>query len=269
MSTYPGEDPQRPADDEPTEQLPQEPTTPPAEPPTDPASPESETELTQPVGYWERQAAEQARQQPQQGDPDPSAAQGGDQGGAVFNPTTAQPSAGWDQGGGTQPYEQNPYPPYAQPGQPYGQPAYGAPYQQPYAQPGYQAGYPPAYGYPPPAGQSGPPGAHPGYPPYAAFAPHRPDHPQSTLALILGICGLVFGFACGLGFLASPFAWALGRNAVKEIRASHGRLGGEGAAKAGMVTGIIGTILLIIGVVALIGFAVLVAVSDTSSGSSI
>jgi hypothetical protein len=244
MSTYPGEDPQQPRDGEPEDV-------------------DAGTEPTQPVGYWERQAAQQAREQTQQGEPAPSPAQGEDQAesGAVLNPTTAQPSQGW---------EQNPYgqpPPYAQPGQhgqPYGQPTYG----QPYYQPGYAQ--PPGYGYPPPGGQAAPPpGMHPGYPPYAAFGPPRPDHPQSTLAMVLGICGLVFGFACGIGFLASPFAWALGRNAVKEIQASHGRLGGEGAAKAGMVTGIIGTILLVLAVLALIGFAVLVAVTDSSSGSSI
>lgn len=232
MSTYPGENPQQPPEGE-----------------------EGDTEPTQPVGYWERQAAEQARQQTQQGDPDPSAAQGG----AVFNPTTGQPSTGWEQGA-TRPYEQGPYvqpgQPYAQP--PYGQPAYGQPSygQPPYAPPGYG---PPAYGQQAPYG----------YPPYAAFSPPVPDHKQANLSLILGICGLAFGFMCGIGFLASPFAWALGHNAVKEIRASQGRLGGEGTAKAGMVIGIIGTVLLILGVLALIAFAVLIAVGGSTSGSSI
>ena len=66
--------------------------------------------------------------------------------------------------------------------------------------------------------------------------------------MVLGIVGLVVGFlACGVGFLAAPFAWALGRNALKEIRASQGRLGGEGTAQAGMVMGIIGTVLLVPG----------------------
>jgi hypothetical protein len=256
MSTYPGEDPQQqpPADQSPDDQQPAE------------ASDDGDTELTQPVGYWERQAAEQARQHPQQGDPDPSATQGG----AVFNPTTAEPPPGWEQGV-TRPYEQGPYgqqpytqPPYAQPGQPYPQQPYAQPY---YGQPAY--GQQPPYAYPPAGGQPGPaPVGHPGYPPYA-FTPPRPDHPQSTLSLILGICGLVFGFGCGIGFLASPFAWALGRNAVKEIRASQGRLGGEGTAKAGMIIGIVGTVLLALGVLALIIFAIAVAVSDSSSGSSI
>jgi hypothetical protein len=256
MSTYPGEDPQQsPAGQQPDDQQPAD------------GNDEGDAEPTQPVGYWERQAAEQARQQPQQGDPDPAAAQGD----AVFNPTSAQPPPGWEQGA-TRPYEQqNPYgqAPYAQPGQPSGQPPYGQPpYAQPYyGQPAYSQQ--PPYGYPPPGGQSGPPmGSHPGYPPYA-FTPPAPDHKQATLSLVLGICGLVFGFTCGIGFLASPFAWALGHNAVKEIRASQGRLGGEGTAKAGMVIGIVGTVLLVLAVLALIVFAVVVAATDTSSGSSI
>ncbi len=193
----------------------------------------------------------------------------------MLNPTSAQPPAGWDQGG-TRPYEQDPYgpppgyvapPPYGQQG--YGQPGYGQP---PYAPPPYGQPAPgqPGYGYPPPGGQSGPPpGAPPGYPPYAGFSPPRPDHPQSNLALILGIAGLLLGFTCGVGFLASPFAWALGRNAVKDIQASRGQLGGEGSAKAGMILGIIGTIVLILVVLLLILFAVLVAISETTTTSNV
>jgi hypothetical protein len=272
MSTYPGEDPQQPAGQQPDSEQPadQQPDQQP------PAEGEGDTELTQPVGYWERQAAEQARQQTQQGDPDPSAAQGGD---PVFNPTTAQSSPGsapgWDQGT-TRPYEQTPYPTYAQPypqpgqpyGQPYGQPGYGPP-------PGQPAGPPPGqppYGYPPAGGHYGPPaGGHPGYPaPYGTFNPPLPNHPQATISMVLGIIGLAGGLLlCGVGLLASPFAWALGRNALKEIEASHGRLGGEGSARAGMIMGIIGSILLALALVGLILFAVLLFASDTSSGSSI
>jgi len=177
------------------------------------------------------------------------------------------------------------YPPPAQPGPPAGgypppapgytpPPAYTPPpgpapggYQPPPAPPGYA---PPPYAYPPPGGQSGPPpGAHPGYPPYA-FTPPNPNHPQATLALILGICGLGGALiACGLGLLVSPFAWALGRNALKEIQASRGQLGGESSARTGMVLGIIGTVLLILVVIGIVIFGVLLAVTDTSSGSSI
>ncbi len=228
MSTYPGENPQRP-DDPASEGGSEEPTPPP--PPAPPPGPawgppsraaaDAGTEPTEPVGYWERQAAEQARQQSQQG------------------------------------YGQ---PAYGQP--PYGQPGYGQP---PYGQQGYGG---PAYGQP---GYGQLPYGQPGYgqPPYAGFAPARPDHPQSTVALVLGIVGLVGGLVlCGLGLVASPFAWALGRNALKEIEASQGRLGGEGAARGGMITGIIGTVLLILAVLGLIALAVLATVAGTSSGGS-
>ena len=206
--------------------------------------------------------------------PDPSAAQGG----AVFNPTSAQAAPGWEPSttalraeplrparpavrASRQYGQQYGQPPYGQPGYGQQQPPYGQPYQQP------------PTASPPTATRrraASPvrrwPRATRRTPP---SRPPRPDHPQSTLALVLGIVGLVFGFSCGVGFLASPFAWALGRNAVKEIQASHGRLGGEGTAKAGMITGIVGTVLLVLGVLLLIGFAILIAVSDTTTGSNV
>ena len=261
MTTYPGENPQPPEDQPPPSESQAE-----DQPDNRPAD---GTEPTQPVGYWERQAAEQARAQEQQGHPDSYTSPSG----AVFNPTSAQPSLAlsdqpsgdqWGNPSGdpstTRPYEQNPY---GQ--QPYGQPAYG---QQPYAPPAYgQPSYgQPPYGYPP----VGPPPAQPpppGYPPYAFQAP-LPAHPQANLSMILGIVGLVAGFLCGLGFLVSPFAWSLGRRADKEIQASHGRLGGEGAAKAGVITGIIGTVLLALGVLVLVIFAVALVIG-ASSGSSV
>jgi hypothetical protein len=276
MSTYPGENPP-PEDQRPEDQ--------PA-----PSEPDG-TEPTQPVGYWERQAAEQAREQRQQGDP---YASGGD---PVFNPTTTsqygarppdaepslpppppygQPSAyGQPQDYG-QNYGQPPAAPsqtygqstYGQPtyGQPtYGQPTYGqpAPGQNPYGQP---YGQQPGYGQP--YGQPGYP--QPGYPQATGYAPVAPAHRQATTAFVLGIVGLAGGLMlCGLGLLVSPFAWALGHNAVKEIRASQGRLSGESQARSGMVMGIIGTVLLVLIVIGLIVVAIGVAVSSNSSGSSI
>jgi TRAP-type C4-dicarboxylate transport system permease small subunit len=92
-----------------------------------------------------------------------------------------------------------------------------------------------------------PPGEQPpfsyGPPPPGHFAP---EHPQATLSLILGVLGIV---VCGV---AAPFAWQIGRRTVAEIDASQGRLGGRGAAQAGYVLGIVGTVLL--------GFAVLMVV---------
>ena len=173
----------------------------------------------------------------------------------VFNPTSARPTTPYEQGygqpgSGQQPYGQQPY---GQPG--YGQPGYAQ--QQPWAQQqayGQQPPYPPA----------------PGYPPYAAFTPPLPNHPQATTAMVLGLVGLVGALVfCGLPLVASPFAWAFGRNAVKEIEASQGCLGGEGQARAGMIMGIIGTVLLILAVLVLIGLAVLIAVGSASESGSI
>ena len=58
-----------------------------------------------------------------------------------------------------------------------------------------------------------------------------------------GIIGLV---CCQ--FL-SPVALFMGRSSMKSIDASQGRLGGRGRAQAGFVLGIIGSVLLVIGVI--------------------
>ncbi|MET0998085.1 MAG: DUF4190 domain-containing protein [Marmoricola sp.] len=217
MSTYPGESPQPPDGEQ-----------------SDPAG----TEPTQPVGYWERQAAERAHEE--------------------------QPQVPQDSPSPTTPYPQNPNPyPFTPPG------------QEPYAA---QPGYPPSGSHAgPPPGQAGPhhyppvPGGVPGQMPYTAYSPQAPDHPQSTLALVLGLVGLVGAFVlCGVTLVVSPFAWAVGHSAVKEIEASQGRLGGLSNARAGMIMGIIGTVLLILAILAVIGFVVLVVAAETSSpGSSV
>jgi len=69
------------------------------------------------------------------------------------------------------------------------------------------------------------------------------DHPQATLVLILGILSIVI---CSL---IGPFAWVLGKRAVREIDASGGTLGGRTQAQVGYIMGMIVTILMIIGVV--------------------
>lgn len=88
-----------------------------------------------------------------------------------------------------------------------------------------------------------PPGA---YPPGAYVAP-PPTPGNATTALILGILSLVM---CGL-FTGIP-AWIIGRNAVKEIDASQGQLGGRSTAQTGYVLGIVGTVLSLLGIVLLI-----------------
>ena len=96
-----------------------------------------------------------------------------------------------------------------------------------------------------------------------------PNHPQATTALVLGLIGLIGGCLCGLPLLASPFAWAVGARAKREIEASHGQLGGAGNAQAGYITGIIGTVLLVLAVIALLLLLVIGIASEGSSGPTI
>jgi len=81
---------------------------------------------------------------------------------------------------------------------------------------------------------------------------YAPDHPKATTALVLGILGMV---VCGV---LAPFAWWIGKRTLNEIDGSHGQLGGRGTAQAGYVLGIIGTVLLLLGLLA--GLLVMVLV---------
>jgi hypothetical protein len=95
-----------------------------------------------------------------------------------------------------------------------------------------------------------------------ALPPNLPAHPKSTTALVLGIVGLAGGLVCWLPLVVSPFAWAMGRKAVKEIDASPGTWSGREAANAGFITGVIGTVILGL---ALAAMAVVMAVFVTGS----
>jgi hypothetical protein len=90
-----------------------------------------------------------------------------------------------------------------------------------------------------------------------------PNHPQANTALTLGLVGLVGGLLCGLPMVLGPFAWVIGRKAILDIDASGGRLGGRSTATVGMVCGIITTVLLLLGVLAV---AVLVVVAVATAG---
>lgn len=157
----------------------------------------------------------------------------------------------------TQPYPTAPDPGYGQP--PYGQPPYGQPG---YGQPGPQ----PPYGQPPYGEPSGQPAYGAPVPPGYAL-PAAPDHPNANTAMVLGLVGLVGTFVCGITIFLCPFAWVLGARVKREIDASGGTLGGRDKAMVGYVTGIIGTVLLVLGVLALVAFLGLVVVTG-SSGSS-
>ncbi len=137
-----------------------------------------------------------------------------------------------------------------EPTQPTQQPGY---WEQQQGQQGY--GQPNPYGQQAPYGQPGPYGQAPGYP-----AQYAPDHPRATTSLILGILGLV---VCGV---IAPFAWRMGKQTLNEIDASQGRVGGRGAAQAGYVLGIIGTVLLSLGLLVLVLYlGLMVAVFSTGN----
>jgi len=111
------------------------------------------------------------------------------------------------------------------------------------------------YGRPTPTDQPG----------VGAYAAPPPTSSKATTSLVLGIVSIVL---CGV-FLGIP-AMIVARQAKREIRESHGRVGGEGLATAGFVTGLIGTlwsglaIALVVGVFAF-GNVVESSFSDTCS----
>jgi len=83
--------------------------------------------------------------------------------------------------------------------------------------------------------------------PAAGFSGHLKPH-RGTMILVLGILGLV---ACQV--FGIP-AWAMGRNDLAEMRAGRMDRSGEASTQAGMICGLISTILLIIGVLMVIPF---------------
>lgn len=121
------------------------------------------------------------------------------------------------------------------------------------------------------AQQSAPHGAPYGVPYGAAYTPPQPLaplHPQATTALVLGIVGLAGTFVCGITIFLGPFAWVLGARAKREIAAAPGRYRGAGEAGAGMILGIVTTVLLILAIVAVVLVIALVLAADGSSSTS-
>ncbi len=158
----------------------------------------------------------------------------------------------------TTPY---PQPPYSQP--PYSQP----PYSQPVTASRPQGYGPPAYGQQPvpqPPVSYGAPGY--GAPGYAApgYGPTLTPHPSAQTVMILGLVGLVGSFICGITIFICPFAWIMGGRVRREIDASGGTLGGREQATVGYVCGIIGTVLLVLGALAVVAlFSVPIFISST------
>ncbi|MGZ4446705.1 MAG: DUF4190 domain-containing protein [Nocardioides sp.] len=156
--------------------------------------------------------------------------------------------------------------PPAGPPNPYGAPQYGTPQQPPpaYPAPSYPA---PPYGAPQAPVPGQPAYGQPayGYPPQAAL----PSHPSATTALVLSLVGLVGIALCGgITLVLSPFAWRIGARAVREIDAAPGQYGGRDQANAGRIMGIIGTVLLVVGIVVIIGLLGLVVAGTGTTFST-
>lgn len=100
---------------------------------------------------------------------------------------------------------------------------------------GQQPPPPPDYGQAPPAyGQP----AY-GQPGYGYPAPARTSG-KAVGSMVTGIVSIVF---CYLGVFIGPVAIVLAVLGKKDIKRSHGTQSGEGMATAGLVTGIIGTVI--------------------------
>ena len=119
--------------------------------------------------------------------------------------------------------------------------------------PGYP---PPPPGYPPAGYQAPPPGygQPPGYPSPGGYQPgYGPRNSGTAVAvLVLGICGLVFGCAYGVGIVPAIVALALAPKAKREIAGSSGMLTGEGMVKAGVICGWVTVGLTALGIVLVI-----------------
>lgn len=105
-----------------------------------------------------------------------------------------------------------------------------------------------------PISGGGAPGA-----PGAPGTPVAKDNKQALWSLILGILGIV---CCGL---LAPVAWYMGRKEVQAVDAGQSAQENRGMAMAGMVLGIVGTVLLILTLLWLFlagGIGMLGALSD-------
>ena len=106
----------------------------------------------------------------------------------------------------------------------------------------------------PPSGPEPPRYGQAYYPPTPVTG-KLPAHEHASLALGLGIVGLLGGCMC-VGLLASPFAIGFGISARRAIRREPDRWGGDGMATAGIVMGVIGVVALAVVLIAGLGLAI-------------
>ncbi len=83
------------------------------------------------------------------------------------------------------------------------------------------------------------------------------DHPQANAALVTGIVGLVLGLAFGIGGLVGIVGVVLGRRVQRAIDGDPARWTGRGKAHAGVVTGVMGLVALVLWVALFLAVALL------------
>jgi hypothetical protein len=81
-----------------------------------------------------------------------------------------------------------------------------------------------------------------GYPQPGAPGTGQQTNGLAITALVLGIVGIL-GNICCFGGILSPVAIVLGFMGRKKADGSGGQVGGRGLAQAGMILGIIGTVI--------------------------
>lgn len=115
-----------------------------------------------------------------------------------------------------------------------------------------------------PPGTPPPPGWQPTAPPpgygYGGYPPSV-EHPQGTTVLVLGVLSLVVCQILG------PIAWNMGNKALREMDATGGVFSNRGSVQAGRICGMIATGLLVVTVIATIGFILVVVLLGTASDS--
>lgn len=96
---------------------------------------------------------------------------------------------------------------------------------------------------------------------FAAIQGVEPDGVQASTIFALGIVGIAGGFSCGLPMVCAPIAWIMGNKALARIE----QLGDvpesmQQQVRTGRILGIVGTALLVLGLIALIalfGFGII------------
>lgn len=84
-------------------------------------------------------------------------------------------------------------------------------------------------------------------PEFPAEEPRHPENSQATTALALGIIGLFFT-------IFAPVAWWMANRELEAIDSGRRPPENRGIAKVGKVLGIIGTVLLVLGLLAVVLF---------------